>query len=59
MSDFLHDLWHDLRAKRLWPIAAALLVGLVAVPLVVLKPSAAPPIRRPRPPEPSRARPAR
>ena len=42
MSDFLNDLWHDLRAKRLWPIAAALLVGLVAVPLLVLKPSAAP-----------------
>ena len=42
MSDFLHELWHDLRAKRLWPIAAALLVGLVAVPLVVLKPSSAP-----------------
>lgn len=42
MSDFLNDLWHDLRAKRLWPIAAALLVGLVAVPLLVLKPSSGP-----------------
>lgn len=39
MSTFLLDLWHDLRQKRLWPVAAALLVALVAVPLLLLKPA--------------------
>jgi hypothetical protein len=41
MKIFLLDLWQDLRAKRLWPVAAALMVGLVAVPVVLSK-SAAP-----------------
>jgi hypothetical protein len=37
VSTFLLDLWHDLRAKRLWPVAALLAVALVAVPLVLKK----------------------
>ena len=40
MKTLLLELWHDLRAKRLWPVAALLVVALVAVP-VVLKKSAA------------------
>ena len=32
MKNFLLDLWHDLRAKRLWPVALVLLAGIVAVP---------------------------
>jgi hypothetical protein len=46
MKNFLLDLWHDLRAKRLWPVALVLLAGLVAVPVVLSKkaePVAAPP----------------
>lgn len=43
MKIFLLDLWHDLREKRLWPVAALLLVGLAAVPLVLAKPAAEPP----------------
>ena len=35
MKIFLLDLWHDLRAKRLWPVAAVLAVALVAVPVVL------------------------
>jgi hypothetical protein len=37
MKTFLLDIWHDLRAKRLWPVAAVLLAGIVAVPLVLAK----------------------
>ena len=46
MKAFLSDLWLDLRAKRLWPVAVALLLGLVAVPVLLAKPAedpAAPP----------------
>jgi hypothetical protein len=39
MNLFIQDLWADLREKRLWPVALALLVGLVAVPLVVAQPA--------------------
>ena len=42
MKLFLLDLWHDLRAKRLWPVAAGLAVALVAVPVVLSKSSEAP-----------------
>ena len=38
MKIFLLDLWHDLRAKRLWPVALVLAVALVAVPVVLSKP---------------------
>lgn len=36
MTPFLRDLWHDLREKRLWPVAAALLLAVVAVPALLL-----------------------
>jgi hypothetical protein len=39
MNDFFLDLWQDLREKRLWPVAAALLLALVAVPFVLIKPA--------------------
>ncbi len=42
MNDFLIDLWSDLREKRLWPVAALLLVGLIAVPVVLSKPAEEP-----------------
>ncbi len=47
MNAFLQDLWHDLRAKRLWPVAVAMLVGIVAIPAVLTKSAASPP-----PPDP-------
>ena len=43
MKIFLLDLWQDLRAKRLWPVAAVLVLALVAVPVVLSKSSEAPP----------------
>ena len=47
MHNFLLDLWHDLREKRLWPIAVVLLAATAAVPFVMLEkgepaPAAAP-----------------
>ena len=39
MKVFLLDLWHDLREKRLWPVALVLLLGLVAVPILLAKPA--------------------
>ena len=42
MQIFLLDLWHDLREKRLWPVAVALLLGLVAVPVLLAKPAEEP-----------------
>jgi hypothetical protein len=42
MKLFLLDLWADLREKRLWPVAALLVAGLLAVPLVVAKPASEP-----------------
>jgi hypothetical protein len=40
MKVFFLDLWHDLRAKRLLPVAALLLALLLAVPLVLAQPEA-------------------
>jgi hypothetical protein len=40
---FLLDLWNDLRAKRMLPVAVVLLAALVAVPIVLSKPSEEPP----------------
>jgi hypothetical protein len=37
MHTFFLDLWHDLREKRLWPVAALLLVAIAAVPFVMLE----------------------
>src|SRR5215207_7182550 len=42
MKIFLLDLLHDLRAKRLWPVALVLAIALVAVPVVLSKPSETP-----------------
>jgi hypothetical protein len=39
MKIFLLDIWHDLREKRLWPVAAVLALALVAVPVVLSKPA--------------------
>lgn len=44
----LRDVWVDLVDKRLWPIAAALVLALVAVPLLLLEPAPEP--VSPRPP---------
>jgi hypothetical protein len=43
MTTFFLDLWQDLRAKRLWPIAVALLAATIAVPVLVFKPASSPP----------------
>jgi hypothetical protein len=53
MKVFALDLWHDLRAKRLWPVALLLLAGLVAVPVLLAKPA-----EDPAPPPPMSAAPA-
>jgi len=39
MNTVLLDIWNDLREKRLWPVAVALLIGLVAVPFLLAKPA--------------------
>ena len=47
MTTFFLDLWQDLREKRLWPIAAALLAATIAVPVLLFKPaSTTPPAAR-------------
>ena len=48
MTTFLLDIWHDLREKRLWPVAIGLLVATIVVPVVLTKPtSGAPPADAP------------
>ena len=42
MKNFALDLWDDLRAKRLWPVAAVLLLVAVAIPVFVMKPAQEP-----------------
>ena len=37
MHNFFLDLWHDLREKRLWPVAALLLAATAAVPVVLME----------------------
>ena len=39
MNTFFLDLWHDLREKRLAPVAAVLALALVAVPVLLAKPA--------------------
>ena len=39
MTTFLLDIWHDLRSKRLWPVAVVLLIAAVAVPVALIKPA--------------------
>ena len=36
MKVFALDLWHDLRSKRLWPVAVLLLAAVIAVPVFLL-----------------------
>jgi hypothetical protein len=47
MQDLLLGIWQDLRAKRLVPVAALLLVGIIAVPVLLTKSSAQPAIVEP------------
>lgn len=49
MNKFFLELWHDLRAKHLWPVAALLVIALIAVP-VMLKKNSSPPAPAPTPP---------
>jgi hypothetical protein len=49
MTTFLLDIWHDLREKRLWPVAAGLLAALVAIPVVLAKPAETPQVDAPPP----------
>jgi hypothetical protein len=49
MKNFLLDLWNDLRAKRLWPVALVLLAGIVAVPVVLSKKAEEPAVAPPAP----------
>lgn len=52
MNTFFLDLWHDLREKRLWPVAAVLALALVAVPVLLAKPAeeaSAPVVKTPAP----------
>src|SRR5215204_307862 len=54
MNTFFLDLWHDLREKRLWPVAAVLALALVAVPVLLAKPAeeaSAPVVEAPAPKE--------
>jgi hypothetical protein len=37
MQSFLLDLWSDLRAKRLWPVAALLAIAIAAIPFTLVK----------------------
>jgi hypothetical protein len=37
MRDVLDNTWHDLREKRLWPIALVLVLAIVAIPLLLTK----------------------
>jgi hypothetical protein len=48
MKILLTDVWNDLRAKRLWPVAVILLAAVVAVPVVLSKASEEPPVTAPR-----------
>src|SRR5262245_56363924 len=52
MKIFLLDLWHDLREKRLWPVALGLVLALVAVPVLLAKPFDNPPPAPPAKPAP-------
>jgi hypothetical protein len=49
MKNLLLDIWHDLRARRLWPVALVLLAGIVAVPFVLAKGAEGPAAPAPAP----------
>lgn len=42
MRELMQDVWHDLVDKRLWPVAVGLLVGIVAIPVVMMRPAEQP-----------------
>jgi hypothetical protein len=42
MKIFLDSVWQDLREKRLWPVAALLVIALVAIPVLLIKPAKEP-----------------
>jgi hypothetical protein len=42
MNAFVLDLWHDLKQKRLWPVAVAMLAAIAVVPVMLSKPVADP-----------------
>jgi hypothetical protein len=44
MTTVFIDLWHDLREKRLWPVAVGLLAAMAAVPVVLFKPAGETPL---------------
>lgn len=50
MNDLVQDIWHDLREKRLWPIAVVLAVAILAIPVVMTQSSAAPVLPAPTAP---------
>jgi hypothetical protein len=47
MNDLIQDTWHDLRAKRLWPVAVVLALAIVAIPVLLTKSAAQPPVVTP------------
>jgi hypothetical protein len=49
MRDLLQDVWHDLRAKRLWPVAVLLALAILALPAVLMESSADPSTPEPAP----------
>jgi hypothetical protein len=55
VKTFASDLWNDLRARRLWPVAVLLLVGLVAAPVVLSKKAEEPAAPAPLPAAPTQA----
>ena len=44
MKELVLGVWQDLREKRLWPVAAGLLLALVLVPFVLIKPAKQAPV---------------
>src|SRR5262245_54634179 len=39
INSFGKGVWRDLRDKRLWPVALALVIALVAIPVVLAQPA--------------------
>ena len=58
MKALLFDAWEDLRARRLWPVAALLLAALVATPVFFLERSRESGAAPPPPARPTAAMPA-
>ena len=54
MNELLQDTWHDMREKRLWPVAVVLLLAIVAIPALLTKsaaqvPAGVPVVSEPKP----------